>query len=207
MGYNALFCQSQQPSMSVSEITAPGFDNDCNKKQTTLTPSAHGFDGPVGTAMDEAFGEALAYPLRLIVPASAKFTPPLPTPGHDDPRGISQAAKIAIGIAVPLAVIFLFIVFFLGRKLYRRRAKQGMGAPALASHPGSLEYPGKPELQADNGITMTPMAGALFQMPELDHHGAVVSQRPELEGVQGQWEIYSGQTTFPSELPPNALVR
>ncbi|KAJ3548066.1 hypothetical protein NM208_g1193 [Fusarium decemcellulare] len=182
-------CISALPSMAA--ITTSGFDDNCGNKKTTLTFSQGAY-----------FANVQAYPLHLIVPANATFKPPLPTP---EAHKTGHVVKIAVGIAVPLVVIFLAIVIFFGIRAYKRQRfrQQNAQDPFPANHSVRHEYSGKPELQGDIGGSINRADGHAFVKPELDHHGTQVYPRPELEAVQKPMELDSGQTRFPTELPPH----
>ncbi|KKP03320.1 hypothetical protein THAR02_04571 [Trichoderma harzianum] len=131
-------------------------------------------------------------------PSAPASSVPSENPLSKPSQSLPLAAKIAIGVVIPLMVILSGAAcFFIYR--YRRRRKllqagQGLGRDARGNGGDDLETP-KPELPGDEGLVVSGPNGTAFRKPELDATtsgpGGLVELPAELAGG-GISELHGG---------------
>lgn len=122
----------------------------------------------------------------LSAPASSV---PSENPPSKPSQGLPLAAKIAIGVVIPLIVILsgaaCFFIYRYRRKRKLLQAGQGLGRDARGNGGDDLETP-KPELPGDEGLVVSGPNGTAFRKPELDATtsgpGGLVELPAELAG-------------------------
>lgn len=160
------------------------------------------------TADETIAASVIAPQVVLVSPKQTSTTPPsqnsqapLSRPS-DSSHGLSRSAKIGVGVAIPIAFIFLLIV---GALCYRRRLKKTTSKTSFGDEPI-----GKPELDASGSSNFT-TSSLEKGKSELDgtvsHSRNVSGASSELDGRTLRYSELSGDSRTTSqafELPGNS---